>query len=93
MKKHRKWSGLYLTAVTVLMYLPILLVIVYSFNESKLSSLWAGFSLKWYRQLFRNRAMFEALRNSILLALASSTAAAAVGTLGAYGFARHPMRS
>jgi spermidine/putrescine transport system permease protein len=63
-------------------------VIAYSFNESRISSVWGGFSLGWYRDLFRDRSMFQALVNSLVLALLSSLCAAAVGTLGAVGMSR-----
>ena len=62
-------ARIYLIAVTVLMYLPILFVIIYSVNESKISSVWDGFSLKWYAQLFRDRAIGEAIVNSLILEL------------------------
>ena len=70
------------------MYVPILLVIIYSFNESKLSSVWGGFSLKWYAELFRDRDLFQALWNSIVLGVISSCSAAVIGTLGAYGMSK-----
>ncbi|MEI3015170.1 MAG: ABC transporter permease subunit [Ruthenibacterium lactatiformans] len=61
MKNRTKLPNIYLGVVTAVMYLPIVLVIIYSFNESKISSVWGGFSLKWYETLFRDGAMFEAL--------------------------------
>ena len=67
------------------MYVPILLVIIYSFNESRLNAVWGGFSLAWYRALFRDRAIFTALVNSLVLAVVSSFSAAVIGTLGAVG--------
>ena len=76
---------IYLALILVLMYIPIVLVIVYSFNASRLNSVWSGFSLTWYRELFRDRAIFEALRNSLVLAVSSSLTAAVIGTLGAVG--------
>ena len=76
---------IYLALILVLMYIPIALVIVYSFNASRLNSTWSGFSLLWYRELFRDRAIFEALRNSLVLAVSSSLSAALIGTLGAVG--------
>ena len=60
--------NIYMGIMIVLMYVPILLVIIYSFNESKISSVWAGFSLKWYEELFRDRSMLEATINSLILA-------------------------
>jgi len=75
------------------MYVPIALVIVYSFNASRLNSVWSGFSLSWYRKLFRDRAIFEALRNSLVLALSSSLSAALIGTLGAVGMEWEKLKS
>lgn len=95
MKKKRRisFSTVYLALGLVIIYLPIALVILYSFNESKLSSVWDGFSLKWYRTLFADKAMFQALGNSLILGLSASFAAGVVGTLGAVGFDRVRPRS
>ncbi len=71
--------------MSVLTYLPIAVVVIYSFNESKLSSSWGGFSLKWYQELFRDEDMFEALLNSVILAFSSSVIAAFVATAAALG--------
>lgn len=95
MKKKRRisFSTVYLALGLVIIYLPIALVILYSFNESKISSVWGGFSLKWYRTLFADKAMFQALGNSLILGLSASLAAGVVGTLGAVGFDRVCPRS
>ncbi|MBO5252714.1 MAG: ABC transporter permease [Clostridia bacterium] len=85
MKNRTKLPNIYLGLILALMYVPIVLVIIYSFNESKISSVWDGFSLKWYVDLFKDESMFEALLNSIVLGLSSSFAAAIIGTLGAVG--------
>ncbi len=88
MKRRFRASSVYLLAVLALMYLPIVVVIVYSFNSSDLSSVWGGFTLDWYRELFRDRAMGEALRNTLVLGVLSSLSAAIIGTLGAVGLPR-----
>lgn len=95
MKKKRRisFSTVYLALGLVIIYLPIALVILYSFNESKISSVWGGFSLKWYRTLFADKAMFQALGNSLILGLSASLSAGVVGTLGAVGFDRVRPRS
>lgn len=93
MKNRTKLPNVYLGVVMTLLYLPILLVIIYSFNESKISSVWAGFSLKWYETLFRDTAMFQALGNSLILAVSASCAAAVIGTLGAVGFTKIQLRT
>ncbi|MCL2006577.1 MAG: ABC transporter permease subunit [Treponema sp.] len=78
---------LYLGIILILMYVPIALVILYSFNESRFDVRWASFSFLWYRDLFRDRAIFSALRNSLILASSASFLAAIIGTLGAVGMA------
>ncbi len=91
-KRRIRFSNLYLAAILILTYIPLLLVILYSFNTSRISSVWGGFSLSWYEELFRDRSIFEALRNSVVLAAASSLCAAVIGTLGAAGMARTSCR-
>ena len=93
MKNRTFLPNLFLGTVTVMFYLPIVLVVIYSFNENKLTSVWSGFSLKWYQQLFQDKAIFEALLNSIFLGVCASVNAAVIGTLGAVGFSRIRARS
>ncbi|MDR1972107.1 MAG: ABC transporter permease [Treponema sp.] len=88
MKKNGPLPKLYIILILGLMYVPILLVILYSFNASRISSVWNGFTLDWYRELFRDRSMFQALRNSVVLGLLSSFGAALIGTLAAVGMPR-----
>ena len=88
MKKLRKRALIYPIVMTVLTYLPILIVAVYSFNESKLSSKWDGFSLKWYAELFRDDSILEALGNSVFLGVTSSVLAAVIATSAALGMAK-----
>ena len=93
MKNRTKLPGLYLALMLALMYLPILLVAVYSFNDGRLSSVWEGFSLRWYGVLLRDAAIFEALGNSLILAALSCAGAAVIGTLGAVGMHRLQSRT
>ena len=93
MRRQTKLPQLYLGLVLAAMYLPILLVAVYSFNDGRLSSVWEGFSLRWYRTLLRDAAVFEALGNSLVLASLSCLAAAVIGTLGAVGMHRLKSRT
>ena len=69
MKKNSRFAGFYMGLIFFLMYLPIAVVIVFSFNESKLPVKFTGFSLKWYQELIHDRAMLEALVNSLILGL------------------------
>ena len=71
------------------MYVPILLVILYSFNESKISSVWGGFSLKWYEELFRDRGYVPAHCGiPSFWECSAACCAAVIGTLGAYGMSK-----
>ena len=72
------------------LYLPIALVIVYSFNESRLVTVWSGFSLKWWSALFANEAMLQAAWLSLRIALVSATGAALLGLAAGYALVRAP---
>ncbi len=72
------------------LYVPIALVIVYSFNASRLVTVWAGFSLHWWQALFENQAMLSAAWLSLRIALASATLSAALGLAAGYVLARAP---
>lgn len=88
MKNKSKLPDLFLIIVTFLMYVPIVLTVIYSFNASKITSIWTGFSLDWYRILFSDRDLLLALKNSLILAGVSCFLAAVIGTLGAYGMSK-----
>jgi spermidine/putrescine transport system permease protein len=75
----------YLGLVLLFMYLPIFVLIVFSFNESKSRGNWTGFTFKWYGELFKNSQIMDALYNTLLLALLSSVIAVILGTLAAIG--------
>ena len=88
MKNRSIFPGLYVILILVLMYLPIAVVIIFSFNESRISVFWEGFTLDWYSQMFKDSIMLAALKNSLVLAVSSSLCAAVIGTLGAVGIAK-----
>ncbi len=85
MKVKSRLPWIYMAIIVIITYIPIILTVVYSFNESKLTSVWAGFSLKWYEELLRDRDIKEALRNSLVLGALSCLAAVVIGTSGALG--------
>ncbi|MBP7579698.1 ABC transporter permease subunit [Vogesella sp. XCS3] len=70
------------------LYIPIVSLIVYSFNESKLVTVWGGFSTKWYASLFANEQIMSAVKLSIEIALASALAAVVLGTIAGFVLAR-----
>jgi putrescine transport system permease protein len=70
------------------LYLPIAILVIYSFNESQLVSVWGGWSLRWYRALLDDSAMLDAAWVSIRIAALSATAATILGTLAAVALVR-----
>ncbi len=81
-------SRFYMALIFLILYAPILVVIIFSFNESNSLSSFTGFSLHWYRELFRDKEALTALKNSLFLAAASSICATVIGTLAAFGISR-----
>jgi len=84
------WTGL----VFAFLYLPILLLIIYSFNDSRLNIRWEGFTTKWYGELFANQVLITAFKNSLIVAGATTVVSVILGTLGAWMLHRYrfPMR-
>ncbi|MDP1557829.1 MAG: ABC transporter permease [Nitrosomonas sp.] len=69
------------------LYIPLIIVVVYSFNDSKLNAEWVGFTFSWYRTLFHNEEMLTAARNSLFIAISASFLATTLGTMA--GLAIH----
>jgi len=78
-----RFSMVMLAIGFLFLYLPMLSLIVYSFNESKLVTVWAGFSTKWYFELFRDQQMIDAAKISLQLAFFTACAAVVLGTMAA----------
>jgi len=70
------------------LYVPILCLMVFSFNDSSMMTSWTGFSLRWYGELFNDQALLSAARLSLLIATLSATAAVIIGTWAGYVLAR-----
>lgn len=71
------------------LYGPIVSLIVYSFNASRLVTVWAGLSTRWYGELFRNEAIGDAARTSLVIAVSAATGALVLGTLAGYALQRY----
>ena len=84
MKNKHIASKIYTTLVMLFLYLPIFVLIIFSFNEGK-TTVWKGFSLKWYEELFRDDNIINALGNSLLIAVLASLFATILGTAAAIG--------
>jgi putrescine transport system permease protein len=70
------------------LYLPIVILVIYSFNASRLVTVWGGWSLRWYTEFFHDRAMLEAALMSFRVAAVSATIATLLGTLAAVALSR-----
>jgi len=78
-------------AVYAFLYVPLVIVIVFSFNDSKLNAEWVGFTLSWYKTLFADQDMLRAAGNSVLIAVVASICATILGTMA--GIAMHRYRT
>lgn len=86
MVKAKKMIGrCYVGLIALLLYAPLIILVVCSFNQSKARTVWGGFTLKWYVELFQNEEVMLALRNSLLLTTSAALIAAVLGTLACVG--------
>lgn len=102
-RAQRRWSQLragaldtFFTGATAVVYVfllaPIVVVIVYSFDRSSTGFIWTGFSTTWYRTLFHDAAIWQALRVSLVVGVTAAACATALGTMSAYAMARRKFR-
>ncbi len=86
----KKISKIYLALMIAFLYLPILVLILFSFNATKSHSVFTGFTLEWYQKLFHNEMIMTSLRNTLMVAVMASVFATVLGTAAAIGI--HKMR-
>lgn len=86
-KKQSIWFWIIAITVYAFLYIPLAIVIVYSFNDSRLNAEWVGFTFKWYEILFNDRQMLTAAGNSLIIAIVTSIVSTVLGTMA--GFAMH----
>ena len=93
MKQHNRIGGRIFIGLTFLfLYLPIFLLIIFSFNAGESSAVWQGFSLEWYSALFQNRLIMESLYTTLLVSLLATAIATVAGTFAAIGLYALPRR-
>lgn len=83
------WQALFTLLMFLFMYLPILVLGIYSFNRSKYSASWEGFTLDWYQKLFNDARIILALQNSLVVGFSAVAVSAVLGTLMAVGLAKY----
>ncbi len=88
MKRMSPFNVVSLTVGFAFLYLPILLLVIYSFNASQLVTVWAGFSTRWYGELLQNEAFLDAAWVTLKVGLLSSVVATMLGTMAAFALAR-----
>ncbi len=91
MKKFLK--GLYIAVILLFLYLPIGVLMVLSFNESKSMSIWTGFSTRWYEEMFSNEMILDAVWNTFTIAICAAAASTVIGVLACLGISRMRSRS
>lgn len=89
MKNNKKLDNLIITLVLIFLFLPIFVIILFSFNTSELNIVFEGFTLKWYQTLFSNTELIEALKNTLLIAVLSTVISTILGTISSYALKRY----
>ena len=84
----KTYSKVYLTVIFALLYAPIVVMMFFSFNEGQSLAVFSGFSLKWYKEFFKDSVAMNALWNTFLLAVLSSLISTLIGTFAALGIDR-----
>ena len=86
----KNWSSkLVISLVFLFLYLPIVVLIFFSFNDTKLNILFEGFTFKWYSVLFTNRSLIDAFKNTLVVAVISTFISTIIGTISAFGMTKY----
>ena len=85
-KQRRAGSRIFMALVFLFLYAPIFLLIIFSFNDGNSNVVWQGFSLRWYTELFQDRAIMQSFTTTILVSLLATIIATVAGTFAAVGF-------
>ena len=88
----RGTSRIYTALIYLFLYLPIIVIVIFSFNTSKTNIVFEGFTLKWYPKLFQNASLLEAFRNTMLVGAVSTMIATVIGTLASYGLSKYKFK-
>lgn len=92
MNKVSRWVWGAAIAVYAFLYLPLAIVVLFSFNDSNLNAEWVGFTLKWYVMLFNDEVMLEAAMHTLLIGLVTCVVATVLGTLAGYAMYKWRLR-
>ena len=81
----KRASKIYTALIMIFLFAPMVILLVFSFNEAKSLSVFSGFSLKWYRELFRDDETLKAVVNTLVLAVLAALISTVMGTAAAVG--------
>ena len=87
--KNKFPTYLFVALVFAFLYLPIIVLVVYSFNSSQMNILFENWTLEWYKNLLNNSDLIEAFSNTILVAIVSTSVSTIIGTISAYGLYKY----
>lgn len=94
-RRKKIWHGMswfYAIIIYLFLYIPVFVMILYSFNDSRNNMVWQGFTLKYYVKLFSDSGLWEIFGNTLLIAVVSTLFATVIGTLGAVGYKKARFR-
>ena len=89
MRNNKILDNIIIGIVLVFLFLPIFVLILFSFNTSQLNITFEGFTLKWYGELFKNTTLLLALKNTLIVAIVSTAVSTVIGTISAYGLYKY----
>ena len=92
MRNRRPWLWTAALVAYAFLYVPLIIVVVYSFNNSRLNAEWVGFTLDWYRQLFSDADMLAAAVNSLIIGVTASVVSTILGTMAGVAMYRYKTR-
>jgi len=90
--KRKVGDNLIIGLVLIFLFLPIVVLVIYSFNKSSTNIVFDGFTLKWYRELFSNTNLIDAFSNTILVAVVSTIISTVIGTISAVGLYKYDFK-
>jgi spermidine/putrescine transport system permease protein len=92
MNRRSRWLWIAAILAYIFLYAPLAIVVIYSFNDSRLNAEWVGFTLSWYGKLFHDGKMLTAAWNSLLIGVTASAVSTVFGTMAGYAMYRFRMR-
>ena len=89
MRKNPRLENFYIFIVFLFLFLPIIILVIYSFNTSRLNINLEGFTFNWYKELFKNKDLLEAFKNTMLVGVISTVISTVIGTISAIGLKKY----